>query len=155
MSVFKVSKQGGMLIARDANNRIVSTTRPVERPTVEIKTWKKQLRELTETEHGNILLVKMVNIAAGAPQRTVLDDGTYTEWVVPTISEQRQAAQFLLEMGYGKAVPQTEVVKAEIESEDLEQYRAIPTKDLIEHLRPMLERGEEVVIEAESSSDDT
>lgn len=143
MSVFKVTTQGGVLVTRDEKGRVVARSEvpaPVARKKQPIN-WRKQLREATETEEGNILIARAINIALGNPQRAMLPDGSYTEWTVPSISEQRQTLQFLLEMDKGKAVAQTEIVKAEMESEDLAQYRAISDEELAKAAREYLERN--------------
>jgi hypothetical protein len=52
------------------------------------------------------------------------------------------ATKDLLDRGWGKAVAQTEVVKAELEAEDAAQYAAMSDDALREAARPFLERAQ-------------
>lgn len=145
MSMFrKVTAQAGALVERDETGKIVKKTvaplTSVDKPKGKQANFRSHLRQLTNG--GLDTLARLVNIANGVPQRAVLDDGSYTEWVVPTVSEQRQALEFLAEFQFGKAVAQTEVVKAETEAEDHAQYAAMSDAALREAARPFLERIE-------------
>lgn len=139
MSVFKTAVQGGILVTRDEGKKVVA--RSIAPPKGKAVNWRKQLREATELEEGNILLARAINIALGNPQRATLPDGSYTEWTVPSVGEQKDMLKFLLEMDKGKAVAQTEIVKAELESEDLAQYRSISDEDLAKAARDYLENN--------------
>ena len=136
MSFFKkADTQGGRVVVRDENSHVVPRAKsPL------LKNWRKQLREATELEGGNILLAAAVNIALGNPVKRINpEDGTFT-WDIPAGSDQRQMLQFLLEMDKGKAVAQTEVVKAEQEANDHAQLNALSDEALRDAARPFLER---------------
>ena len=151
MSLFKkVSLQGGVLVERDEKGLVTkktSTNIVARTPAAKVLSWRSQMRQLT---NGGIdTLVRLANIGNGVPQRTVLEDGTYTEWIVPSISEQRQALQFLAEFQLGKAVAQSEVMKAENEAEDQAQYGAMSDAALLDAARPYLERAQKKLAEGE------
>ncbi len=156
MSLFKkVSLQGGVLVERDEKGLITkktSTNIVARTPAAKVLSWRSQMRQLT---NGGIdTLVRLANIGNGVPQRTVLEDGTYTEWIVPSISEQRQALQFLAEFQLGKAVSQGEIVKADLETEEHAQMSAMSDAALLDAARPYLERAQAKLAEGEEGEDD-
>lgn len=136
---YKVTAQANCLVTRDDDDNIIKRT--ARTTGTALKNWRKQLREATDTPDGNILLAAMLNIALGQPERAKIPgEEMYTEWIVPSVSERRQMLQFLWEMDKGKAVAQTEALKAEKETEDVEQYRNISDQQLADVARPFLER---------------
>ena len=50
--------------------------------------------------------------------------------IIPSVETQRAAAKDIAEFLHGKAVAQTEVMKAEKENEDVMQYQALSDADL-------------------------
>lgn len=134
----KVSVQNGTLVVRDEKGDVVNKASP-RRGATKIEGWRAQLRKLNNG--GVDQLVKLMNIANGVPSRSVLPDGRYTEWEVPSVSEQRQATQFLLEFQLGKAGSQLEIIKAEESSQELAQLNALSDEQVAELARPFLERA--------------
>lgn len=134
-----LEKQGNRLVSRDAEGRIEKATSPVT--VAKPKNWRKATRELTN--NGLDLIQRLYDLAMGSPHRAVLEDGQYTEWEVPGLETQRAAAKDLLEFLHGKAVAQTEVLKAAKESEEVEKYQALSDDALKEFLK-RVESGEEV-----------
>lgn len=146
MSLFKkVTVQGGVLVERDAKGLVVKKSTPLSPSVPKVVSWRAQLRQLTNG--GMDTLARLQNIANGVPQRTTLDDGTYSEWIVPSISEQRQALQFLAEFQLGKSVAQTEVIKAEAEADEHAQLSAMSDAALRDAARPFLERVEKKLLD--------
>ncbi len=141
MSLFKkVAKQGEVLVERDASNTI---TRRAPAPTADmpkIVNWRRQARALTD--NGLDMLRGMINIANGVPVISTLEDGSHTEPMAPTVMERLTAQKSVWELIHGKAVAQTEVMKAEKEAEDTAQYAALSDEALMEAARPFLERVE-------------
>lgn len=148
MSLFKnrLTVQGGVLVKRDENGEVVERARVPEK-SPKLYNFRSQLRHVTRG--GLDQLATLANIANGMPWRATLPDGSTTDWMVPTTAERADAARFLLEYQHGKAVPQTEVLKAEKESEDLEQYRAMSDAELLKAATPFLERVGKKVEEEE------
>ena len=146
MSLFKkVTVQGGVLVERDEKGLVTKKAAPLSPTFSKIVSWRSQMRQIT---NGGIdTLVRLANIANGVPQRTTLEDGTHSEWIIPSISEQRQALQFLAEFQLGKSVAQTEVVKAETEADEHAQMSAMSDAALRDAARPFLERIEKRELE--------
>lgn len=136
--VLKIVRQGPHLVARDTDTgRIATRTNrqgEVEqiRATVPVRasrqTWRKGLARITN--NGTMLDEILLGLALGAAYEPVLPDGRKGEPVVPSPEVRRAAAVDLMHMLRGKPVAQTEVMKAEKEAEDLEQYRALSDADL-------------------------
>lgn len=143
MSVFRTTRQNGITVIRDEKNRVVSKVidPPTNKPLAKLLSWRKLLRDLDTTGIDDWLQLRA--IAYGEPRKVYNpDDGTYT-YDVPSISDQRQALTTLLEMRFGKAVAQTEVMKAETEAEEAKQYAAISDEELLKAIKPLyLERVE-------------
>ena len=138
MSLLKYMKQGGVIVARDETGKVVKAT-PIKQEIVKTKrSWRAQLRAMDVTGIDDLIALK--NIAHGIPQRREFPDGSFSEYQVPSFGEQRQALTTLIEIRFGKAVAQTEVVAAEKEAEDNEQYNAISDAALYEAAQPWLER---------------
>lgn len=134
----KLSVQGDALVKRD-----LETGEPVAKalplPLVApARNFRSQLRQVTNG--GLDQLVTLHSISQGLPWRAELPDGTHTDWIVPTTAERLAAAQALWEYQHGKAVAQTEVMKAVQEAEDVAQYQAFTDEQLVEAARPFLER---------------
>jgi hypothetical protein len=149
MSLFrKVTDQGGVLVVRDEKGEVVTKARPLP-AAPKIESWRSQMRRVNNG--GMDTLLHIANVARGIPQRSVLPpdengDVKYSEWVVPTIAEQMSASQFIAEFQLGKAVAQTEVMKAEEASSDQAQYAAMSDEALAEAARPYLERVKKPVL---------
>ena len=141
MSLFKkVTVQGGVLVERNEKGFVTKKATPLSPAAPKVVSWRAQMRQLT---NGGIdTLVRLANIANGVPQRTTLEDGTHSEWVVPSISEQRQALQFLAEFQLGKSVTQNEIVRAEAEADEHAQLSAMSDEALRDAARPFLERSD-------------
>lgn len=153
MSLFKtVTVQGGRLVERDEKGNVLRKSTPLSPTKPPIVSWRAQLRQLTNG--GMDTLARLANIANGVPQRAVLEDGTYTEWTVPTISEQRQALQFLAEFQLGKSVTQNEIVRAEAEADEHAQLSAMSDEALRDAARPFLERVEKKRLTEGDESDE-
>jgi hypothetical protein len=140
MSLFKkkVAVQGEVLVERDSEGTITRKASPPERGMPALPNWRRQVRQMTN--NGLDAYRVLINIMNGQPQKIQLPDGRESDWVVPTIETQRAAAKDIAEFLNGKAVAQTEVMKAEMEAEDTEQYRALSDDALREAALPFLER---------------
>lgn len=146
MSLFKrFTEQNGVVVARDEKNNVVAKASPL--PTAplakngKVESWRSQMRRVTNG--GMDALLHIANVARGNPVRSVRPDtGEYTDWEVPTIAEQMDASKWLAEFMLGKAVAQTEVMRAEEEASDHAQYAAMSDEALAEAARPWLERVE-------------
>lgn len=151
MSLFKnITHQGGRLVERDEKGTVTKVTTPLTSPRAIAKpviSWRAQMRQLTNG--GMDTLARLANIANGVPQRTELPDGSYTEWIVPTINEQRQALEFLAEFQLGKSVTQNEIVKAEAEADEHAQLSAMSDAALMDAARPFLERARKKLAEGD------
>ena len=140
MSFFKTTKQGGSLVIRDEAGKVVKATPIRPEVTKRMQTWRAQMRALDTTGIDDLIALR--NIGYGVPRKVMNpEDGTYT-WDVPSISDQRQALTTIVELRFGKAVAATEIVKAEAEAEEQEQYAALTNEALLEAARPFLERVE-------------
>lgn len=148
MSLFrKVTEQGGVLVTRDEKGTVIAKAKPLSPSAPKVESWRSQMRRINNG--GMDTLLKIANIANGIPQRSIKPDepDSYTEWAVPTIAEQLNAAQFLAEFQLGKSVAQTEVLKAEEASNDQAQYAAMSDDALREAALPFLERANKKIVE--------
>lgn len=143
-TLFTVTQQGPHLVKRDADGRVVASV-VAPKPTVagaqspqSIRTFRNAVYKMTDGGLDNIK--KLIALRDGLPTETDLPDGRRVQGETPTPEVQRAAAMNLHEMLHGKAVAATEVVKAEKEAEDLEQYRAMSDADLAKAALPYLER---------------
>ena len=142
MSLFKkmkpaaLSVQGDALVKRDSEGQVIARASPLAASAA--KNFRSQLRQVTN--NGLDQLATLHAISQGLPWRAELPDGTHTDWIVPTTTERAAAAQLLWEYMHGKAVAQTEVLKAEQEADDVAQYRAMSDEQLREAVAPYLER---------------
>lgn len=141
MSLFRrttLTVQGGTLVKRDADTGdVVSKAAPV--PGAALKhNARAMLRKVTDG--GMDQLATLHAISQGLPWRAELPDGQHTDWIVPTTAERLQASQTLWEYLHGKAVAQTEVLKAVQESEDVAQYQAMSDEQLAQAAAPFLAR---------------
>jgi hypothetical protein len=89
------------------------------------RTWRDRYRPA-----GDELRDILLELARGRAWTPTLPDGRICEPVVPSSDVRLRAAIALSEMIDGKAVPQTEVVKAEQEARDLEAVRALSDAEL-------------------------
>ncbi len=139
MSIFKpkVTEQGGILVKRDEKGNVISKAAPLP-AAPRVESWRSQMRRINNG--GLDVLLRIQAIANGDAVRTTLPSGEYTDWMVPTIAEQLNAQQFLAEFQLGKAVAQSEVMKAEEATNDQAQYAAMSDEALAEAARPYLER---------------
>ena len=125
MSESKLVKEGKYAVLRDSAGNIV--TRVVSKDN-EREDWRSILRRMTN--NGQNQFQRIVEIADGVPFEAKLSDGRTSEPIIPPITAQLQAGQFLLEMMHGKAVAQTEMRKAEAETKLVEQFRALSDSEL-------------------------
>lgn len=136
-----VERQGSRLVKRHLG-KIEAATSPLT--LANPKNWRKQAHEITNG--GVDLLKKLYDIAMGVPFSAKLENGNYTEPEVPSLDTQRAAAKDLFEFINGKAVAQTEVLRAEKEAEDVEQYRALSDEQLNQFLERVREGEEDAVL---------
>lgn len=94
-----------------------------------VKTWRGALRAELGT-YGENLWPMMVSLAQGLPWQVTLPDGRLSAPIMPTPDVMLRAQMFLAEFQFGKAVPQTEIQKAEQEATDMEAIRAMSTEQL-------------------------
>jgi hypothetical protein len=149
MSIFKktVAVQGEVLVERDPTGTVTRKSPPPEKGMTPILNWRRQVRHMTNNGIDGFKV--LINLMNGVPQKVTLPDGTESEWIIPTMEVQRQSAKDIIEFINGKAVAQTEVMKAEKEAEDVEQYQAMSDDALREAARPFLERAQKKLSEGE------
>jgi hypothetical protein len=141
MSIFKkVAVQGGVLVERDEKDNVTRVATPPEPRMPALKNWRRQVRQMTD--NGLDAFKVLINIMNGQPQKVTLPDGKESDWIIPTLETQRAAAKDVIEFINGKAVAQTEVLAAEKESEEVDQYRAMSDADLRAAALPYLERAQ-------------
>lgn len=136
-----LNRQGNAMVVRDADQ----PTRPVVAAQIlpkdaARKTWRSFLKRLTN--NGEDLFANIHNIAQGQPFSVTLPDGTMSEPRIPTPEVRLQANMHLLEFLFGKAVAQTEVVKAEEQSQEIAQIEAMSDADLKALVLPYLQRAD-------------
>lgn len=122
----RVTKHGNATVFRDEKgNRVARSLEPVRS-----SAWRDIIGQLTNG--GADLLVRMLAIAQGQPftPEGQDEDGRKPRMMVPTIDQQLHAQQLLWEYQHGKAVPQTEVVKAMDAAVEAEQYKAMTDDEL-------------------------
>jgi hypothetical protein len=90
----------------------------------------QQFRSHIRKKHSEELEDILMELARGRAWIPTLPDGSIAEPVVPSSDVRLRAAIALKEMYDGKAVPQTEIVKAEKEARDLESIRALSDAEL-------------------------
>jgi len=141
----KITEHPGYVVLREESGRAVTRV-------IAAGTKKETFRALLNrvTGNGAKLYENLLNIANGEPHVYVLPDGRQSEPVVPSIETQRAANKDLIEFLHGKAVAQTEVVKAEEEAQQVEQLRAMSDDELwaianrkVKELRNGDEHGEQ------------
>lgn len=101
--------------------------------TIKRRTWRTALQKLTND--GDDLVRVLYELAMGSASQVLLPDGRVSEPVIPTPEVRRAAAADLLDRLHGKAVAQTEVMRASQEAEDHAQYSALTDEQLKEVLR--------------------
>jgi hypothetical protein len=141
----KYQRQGQLVVARADDGSIVRNSHgeqlaAVLPPRAGKETMRRAINRLTNG--GEDLVLRMLNFSAGVPIKIPGVDGKETEPIVPTAEVMLAATKDLLDRGWGKAVAQTEVVKAELEAEDAAQYAAMSDDALREAARPFLERAQ-------------
>lgn len=141
----KYSRQGQLVVARTEDGAIARNSHgeqlaAVLPPRAGKETMRRAINRLTDG--GQDLVLRMLNLSAGVPiEVPPTSDGKKCDPIVPTAEVMLQATKDLLDRGWGKAVAQTEVVKAELEAEDAAQYAAMSDEALREAARPFLERA--------------
>ncbi len=86
------------------------------------KSWRDSLRKRLTVERLHDILA---NFAEGKAWMATLPDGRSTAPILPSSTDSLKAAMFLHEALHGKAVAQTEIIKAEQEAKDFEAVRAL------------------------------
>lgn len=129
MGLLKTTRQGGVYVVRDENDIVVKKQR-IGGPKLKVRGWRALMRQFDESGEGIDELLLLKKIAHGKPFRRELPDGSHSEWMVPDLPTQLKALLAYIEFDKGKAVAQTEALKAEQASDELEQYRNIPESEL-------------------------
>lgn len=101
------------------------------------KSWRAQLREITN--NGKELAEIMLSLAKGDAWQVRLPDGRVSAPVLPSSDVRLRAAVFLHETLFGRAVAQTEIVKAEQESREMDAIRALSDDQLEQEAARILE----------------
>lgn len=153
------SQFGSLVILRDESGKAIHKVLGGDgvKPKV---TARAALRKLTN--NGLDLYLRLYDISMGKAHVVKLDDGRETEPMVPSIDVQRQAAKDLIEFMHGKAVAQTEIIKADEQHAEQEQLQAMSddqlwalvhnkTKELT-NAEPQLERLDAA---SQATADDT
>ena len=130
-----IEHRGSFVVLRDASGRDVEKV--LDRGESTRETWRQMLRKMTDNGIEQFTILR--EISRGTPFVARLPDGRETEPQVPTLETQRQAAKDLIEFMHGKAVAQTEVMKAEEEAQAMEQIRALSDEELKQRVAKALE----------------
>ncbi len=93
------------------------------------KNWREALRDETG-QNGEKLWKKIAQLSQGDAISVQLPDGRMSIPVTPTPDVQLRASIALAEMGFGRAVLQTEIVQAEQEAKEFESVRALSDEEL-------------------------
>lgn len=139
-----LSQEGNRLVVRDEFNQPVRgkdgslMAVPLPKQNASADTWRRALARLTN--NGQDLQEVLYNLAMGNAYAVKLPDGRESDPIIPSAEVRRASATTLHEWLHGKAVAQTEVLKAEKDSEDVQQYRALSDEQLREAALPYLER---------------
>lgn len=136
-------REGNKLVARDENKNVVTEKGKavavvLPKPDAPQETWRKSIARLTR--NGRDMQDVLYNLAMGNAYEVKLPDGRVSEPIIPTAEVRRACAVTLHEWLHGKAVAQTEVMAAEKEAEDVQQYRALSDAELAAAAIPYLER---------------
>lgn len=125
-TIAKLVDQNGISVARNAQGQPIAHSNNPKRKLA----WREVLGKLTG--NGTDLLAKMHAIANGEIFTPVGTDRDGREFqpMVPTIEQQLHAQQMLWEYLHGKAVAQTEVVKASEAADELERLKALSDDEL-------------------------
>lgn len=125
-SVATLNDQGGITVARDQHGKPIAKSLEPDKKVA----WREILGKVTN--NGIDLLARMHCIANGEPFVPVgVDrDGRAYSPMVPTIEQQLHAQQMLWEYLHGKAVAQTEVVKASEAANEMDRLRAMSDAEL-------------------------
>ena len=115
------------------------------------KNWRDALGARIGTRGEKIWEI-LADLAEGKAWMAQLPDGQISIPVIPSSDVRLRAAIALAEMKFGKAVAQTEILKAEAEASEMESIRALSdaeleaeaTKILAERRMPVLVAGPEV-----------
>lgn len=118
-------QRGGLVEIRTENGKALTKVLADKNAKV---TGRAIVRALSN--NGVDLYAKLYDIAMGKPFVYKMDDGRESQPLFPSLDVQRQAAKDLVELTFGKAVPQTEVIKAELEAQNLEQLEALSDEQL-------------------------
>lgn len=124
----KLGVQGATAVVRDDRGKVVATAPLAERLDRSRDTWRSTLRKLTN--NGEELFVVLYNLAQGAPYKASFE-GKESEPIIPSPEVRRAAATDLLHMLHGKPVAQTEVVKSEVEAQEMQRYQAMSREELL------------------------
>ncbi len=113
----------------DSPLKILTQAIKQSQPGLARKNWREALRDHTGQDGGR-LWQKLIDLSEGKPIFFQLPDGRTSLPVIPTPDVQLRATVALAEMGFGRAVLQTEIVKAEQEAKDFESVRALSEEEL-------------------------
>lgn len=134
-----VTIEGRWAVLRDSQGNIVEKTLNKHN---EKENWRNLMKKMTNG--GQLPFTVAIEIAQGTPFVPELPDGTRGEPQVPNASTRLVAAQWLHEQMFGKAVAQTEIVKAEEETKLQSQVAALSDAELQAKVFAYLEaRGKE------------
>jgi predicted CopG family antitoxin len=132
---------------RNSKGEIVSKTYTKDRdgkPKGKRESFRELIVKLTNNGQDQLEVLMAISRGQAITPTLTLPDGTiqYGEPVVPNATVMAQASKDLIEMMHGKAVAQTEVMKAAAESRHVEQARALSNSELEGQLiEALAERG--------------
>ncbi len=104
-------------------HQALSDNRPEARRS---RSWRDDLRNKVGDDLHHILYT----LAQGKAWMAELPDGRCSAPVLPSSDVRLRAAMFLHEALYGRAVPQTEIQKADQEAKEMESIRALSDEEL-------------------------
>ena len=130
-------------VLRDSNGRIVSGSGPLNPEgrgagaKEHSRSFRKYLRDKTGTS-GEKMWDVLIDIALGRAWIPEVrhPDGTISYGIpqVPSSTDRRMAAQAVLEHMHGRAVPESEIMRAEEASEEMQKIRAMRDEDLLKEI---------------------
>lgn len=97
--------------------------------------WRAELREVVGPNLHQVLW----NLAQGKAWTVELDNGMISAPIIPSSDVRLRAAMFLHETLYGRAVPQTEVARAEQEAKEVAAVQALSEDELAAEASRILE----------------
>lgn len=128
------SQHGRIVVIRDSKGRVI--TKAFEGNTNK-ETFRSLLQKMSAA--GADYIMELDAIARGTPLIVQLPDGRESEPQPVPVGVRVDVLKFLIEQMHGKAVPQTDVLEATKQGEEVTRYNSMT----LEQLEAEYKRGEE------------